>query len=329
PPGVEQPNNFFTSSMPNKKRDGRKTGARKANANASATFDSQGNGAEEDGAEQVMTENDVEDCTASRDNVIVEQMTKNMAKMLDDKLATILKPVTDLSEKFDNIIERMTTLEQRVSDLEDGSARSAPRMESVEKALQKALERLDNHENQSRRQNIRVIGLKEGVEGSDPVVFFEGWIPEILGMQEKRIKIERAHRTGPPSGRDGKRGPRAVLVRLHNFTDKQKILYAARKKGKLQVDGREISFYQDFTADLVKKRQESAAALRRLREAGVKYSFVYPAVIRIFHRNGSVMILCSGFVIKYFFEQGLEDFYLTVAYIYFRLKKKLRLMKSM
>ncbi|KAJ0008546.1 hypothetical protein NQD34_015961 [Periophthalmus magnuspinnatus] len=127
----------------------------------------------------------------------------------------------------------------------------------MEKSLKRALERLDSYENQSRRQNIRITGFKEGTEGRDPVTFFEQWIPEVLEMQEKRIKIERAHRTGPPAGW-GRDGPRAVLVRLHNYTDKGRILYAEMRKGRVEVDERQISFYQDFSAEVVKKRQESA-----------------------------------------------------------------------
>ncbi|KAJ0019157.1 hypothetical protein NQD34_006726 [Periophthalmus magnuspinnatus] len=111
-------------------------------------------------------------------------------------------------------------------------------------------------------------------------------------MQEKRIKIERAHHTGPPAGR-GRDGPRAVLVRLHNYTDKGRILYAAMRKGRVEVDERQISFYQDFSAEVVKKRQESAPARLRLREAGIKYAFLYPAVIKIFHQNGKTTTLSS------------------------------------
>lgn len=68
-----------------------------------------------------------------------------------------------------------------MSDLEDRSPQSAQSMESVEKALKKALERLNNYENQSRHQNVRIIGLKDSAEGNDSVTFFQEWIPKVLG----------------------------------------------------------------------------------------------------------------------------------------------------
>ena len=145
----------------------------------------------------------------------------------------------------------------------------------MENALKKALERLDNYENQSRRQNIKITGLKAGFEGKDPVTFFEKWIPEVLDMQQDRVKIKRAHHTGPALGGGEKwsSGGPSEITQLH---DKQKILNAARNKGRLTVEGREVSFYQDFSAEAIKKRQESGNARRRLWEAGIRYALVYP-----------------------------------------------------
>uniref|UniRef100_A0A8C5HT91 Reverse transcriptase domain-containing protein n=1 Tax=Gouania willdenowi TaxID=441366 RepID=A0A8C5HT91_GOUWI len=181
----------------------------------------------------------------------------------------------------------MGTAEQRISDLEDTSAATAPRVKALEGELQKALDRLENFENQSRRQNLRIVGLNEGSEGRTPVEFFEKWIPDVLGMQTDRIKLDRAHRTGPPTRLSGKEGPRAVLVRLHDYTNKQKILQAARNRGTLSIDGSNVSFYQDFSVEVVRRRKESANARKQLREAGIRYSFLYPAVIKVFHPDGT------------------------------------------
>lgn len=226
-------------------------------------------------------------------DTVVQQVTRNVKKMLDATLADILKPVTEMSDKLDKIVDRLGTVEQRVSDLEDNAAANAPRLDQVESALKRAVEKLENYENQSRRQNVRIMGLKEGTEGKNPSVFFAKWIPEILNMdmQGERLKIERAHRVGPPAGSTGRQNPRAVLVRLHDYTDRQRILRAARNKGKVTADDQVVSFYQDFPAEIVKRRQESADARRRLREAGIKYAFAYPAVIKIFPPNGKPISL--------------------------------------
>ena len=281
--------NFFT--MP-KKRETRKK-------NKSAASEPLAN--PDDDTEPELANDEELDCAEPRkelsspanEDVVVRQVTRNIKEMLDSTLANILKPVTEMSEKLDKIVDRLAAVEQRVSDLEDNAAANTPRLEAVESALEKAMGKLENYENQSRRQNVRIIGLKEGTEGKDPPVFFEKWIPEILNMdmQGKRLKIERAHRVGPPAGSAGRPGPRAVLVRLHDYTDRQRILRAARSKGRVSTDGQVVSFYQDFSAEIVKRRQQSADARRRLREAGIKYAFAYPAVIKILPPNGKPISL--------------------------------------
>lgn len=95
---------------------------------------------------------------------IVESVTANIEKMQDSKLANVIKPVSEVAEKLDGLIERVRSVEQRVSDLEDESATTTPRVGALEIQLKKAMERLENFENQCRRQNVRFVGLKEGTE---------------------------------------------------------------------------------------------------------------------------------------------------------------------
>lgn len=281
---------FFTLPGSSKKnKTVRKKDAKAKAAQANTAFSQNNELDSEDEAEVVLGTNSTanEELSDQRDQSIVDCVTANIERMLDRKLANIIKPVSEVSEKLDSLIQRMGTVEQRVSDLEDVSSTSTPRMRDMEVQLQKAMDRLESYENQSRRQNVRIIGLKEGLEGKTPVNFFEKWIPDILDMQTDRIQLERAHRTGPPTREAGKAGPRAILVRLHDYTDKQKILQAARNKGTLNIDGSNVSFYQDFSAEVVRKRKESAGARKHMREAGIRYSFLYPAIIKVFHSNGT------------------------------------------
>lgn len=64
-------------------------------------------------------------------DTVVQQVTRIIEKMLDTKRANILKPVTEMSEKLDKLVDRLGTVE-RVSDLEDNAATNAPRLESLE-----------------------------------------------------------------------------------------------------------------------------------------------------------------------------------------------------
>lgn len=49
----------------------------------------------------------------------------------------------------------------------------------------KLMERCDDAENLSRRENICIICLKVGSDGQSGVKFFESWLPEVLGIKTK------------------------------------------------------------------------------------------------------------------------------------------------
>uniref|UniRef100_W5NNG8 L1 transposable element RRM domain-containing protein n=1 Tax=Lepisosteus oculatus TaxID=7918 RepID=W5NNG8_LEPOC len=227
----------------------------------------------------------------------IEKVTSNIAEILDSKLATIREPVAAISTKMDIVIKRIDEVEQRVSDLEEGSVTAGNRIRVLETDLRKTLDRLEDFENRSRRKNVRILGLRENIEGSSPVGFFERWIPETLGMEMKgdKIKLERCHRTGPrrKSGEGGTPVPQAVLLRLHNYRDKQKVREAARAKKEIIVEGKRVSIFQDFSVKVQKKRAETAKARRRLRDAGLRYSFLYPAIIKVFDALGGSTTLSS------------------------------------
>lgn len=80
-------------------------------------------------------------------------------------MANIVKSFSEISEKLDSLIQRMGAVEQWVSDLEDVSAETAPRMTTLEVQLQKVVDRLDTFENQSQVHNLRIMDLRKGMEG--------------------------------------------------------------------------------------------------------------------------------------------------------------------
>ncbi len=60
------------------------------------------------------------------------------------------------------------------------------------------------------------------------VNFMEKWIPEILyiEMKNRRMKLERAHRIGAPGS---ERYSCPMIVHLHNFVDRQRVMDTARQ----------------------------------------------------------------------------------------------------
>ncbi len=84
-------------------------------------------------------------------------------------------------------------------------------------------------EDRSRRNNVRLVGLPEGAEGSDVAGFLRvnlsKWIPSLKGRDN--IEIDRAHRMY--DGRKNSDRPRTLIFRVLRWHDRSEILKGARQ----------------------------------------------------------------------------------------------------
>lgn len=210
---------------------------------------------------------------------ITTEVLRGVEASFDKKIDPVLMRLEACSSKLNAFDTRLTEAEQRISDSEDVMADHIAKLAEVGKKLETALDKIDELENRGRRCNIRIIGLPEGSEGSNPVPFFKTWLPELLQVSFKggAVKRDRCHRAltrCPPPGR-------AVIIKVHNFPDKVRIMRAARKAQALSYDGASIMIFEDFSAAVVKKRQDFYSVKQQLKERGIVFGMLYPAVLRI------------------------------------------------
>lgn len=147
-------------------------------------------------------------------------------------------------------------------------------LQSVSQHVQTLLAKVDDHENRSRRSNIRLVGVPEKSEGPDLVSFLEKWLRDLCGptVLSPFFAIERVHRapTRPlPPG-----APlRPIFLKLLNYRGKDSILRLAREKKDVALTGQKVSMYPDFSMDVQKRRLQFADIKRRLLNLNVPYSF--------------------------------------------------------
>uniref|UniRef100_A0A9J7YG37 Uncharacterized protein n=1 Tax=Cyprinus carpio carpio TaxID=630221 RepID=A0A9J7YG37_CYPCA len=75
--------------------------------------------------------------------------------------------------------------------------------------------------------------------------------------------------------------PRVMIARIHHFQLKEKILQLARQQFPLRYNGKAVHFFPDYPAEVMKQRQAFDPVRKRLREAGVRSGFIYPARLRV------------------------------------------------
>lgn len=146
-------------------------------------------------------------------------------------------------------------------------------------------DKCEDLESRSRRNNIRLVNIPQGLEGNRATEFISELLRDLLQLDEAPL-IDRAHRTLRARPKDGE-PPRPFVVRLHYFQARERILQQAARLGPLLYREKRISVFPDFTAAVSKKRAAFTGVKRLLRNIpGVKYGMFYPAQLRVTLSDG-------------------------------------------
>lgn len=213
------------------------------------------------------------------------EIRKDISTLRDEAKADINMLRTELSMKIETLHKTHTETANTQKEMEKSLCDASDRIMQLEKTTEtlsndykKLQEKCMDIENRSRRQNLRIIGIPEGTEAGNPSRFMAEFFSEVLGEDnfDSPIIIDRAHRTLAPKPRRGER-PRAMVIRLHYYSDKEKILKLSRNKGRLIYGGSPVHIFPDMSPEVGRLRASFNQVKVKLRNAGVPYSLFYPA----------------------------------------------------
>lgn len=127
-------------------------------------------------------------------NNMFEEILKINAALLVADVISIKETTNKLKDAMENIQVRLRDAEQQISDIEDTNARMEKGMKKCNKTLETLWTRVEDLENRSWRNNVRLVGLKEGKEEVDKVIqYVEKNIFQGLGLTGNEFEIERAY----------------------------------------------------------------------------------------------------------------------------------------
>ncbi|KAF1392169.1 hypothetical protein PFLUV_G00049770 [Perca fluviatilis] len=161
-------------------------------------------------------------------------------------------------------------------------------------------DRIQALENHSKRNNVRLIGLKEtfGTNGT-LLGCFHKILTEGLGLRaDAELEIERAHRLLAPMP-DPEQPPRPVLIRFLRQPARDKVIAAAKEKRGFVWEGCQLSVFPDMTKELAEKRKTFTSVKRNLQEREVRYALAYPATLRFKWRGKNVSFTTATEAEKY------------------------------
>lgn len=201
---------------------------------------------------------------------------------LSTQVGSIQEGLGTLRHDVQKIRERTAALEGRVSEAADDIHHLQADLGTTSRTSTLAYDRVEDLENRLRRNNLRVVGVPEKIEGSSAAEFIETWLRGKFGatVLSPLFAVERAHRVPmrplPPGN-----PPRAMLVRILNCRDRDVILRKAREVEDLSVDGQRVSIFPDFSAEVQKRRLKFVDVKKRLRDLHLPYAMLYPAKLRV------------------------------------------------
>lgn len=223
---------------------------------------------------------------------LVTEITRSITAAMDEKFDSFLSQLQDIANKIQDNTKRLDEVETRVSGAEDELVSTKTKLERALHCLEDLTVKVDDLENRSRRENLIILNFPEGAEGANPVKFFQSWLPTFLGLGDEQTHLDRAHRLGrSPSQlpeRSGRR-PRPVILKLHYFQDKGKILNAAKSSGPRLFQGSEIFFVQDFSQSVRQRRRGFNEVCEQLKKLNIRFGMSFPATLRIVY-NGSTIV---------------------------------------
>nr|XP_047135487.1 uncharacterized protein LOC124812653 [Hydra vulgaris] len=130
--------------------------------------------------------------------------------------------------------------------------------------VNKINKKLREIEDRSRRNNLRINGIKE----SEHETWVESELKVLKLFEEtleiKEVKIERAHRTGPR----GENKNRTIVLKLLNYKDKTDIM-----KRSVKLKGMNFYINEDFCFETVQIRKDLKNKMFKQRELG-KHAFI-------------------------------------------------------
>lgn len=201
--------------------------------------------------------------------------SQKLRREFEDEIGKLRRDHTDIAAEQAAMAKSLNDALERIAELDRWNDLQSREMKRLH-------EKCTDLESRSRRQNLRIIGVSEGAEGASATRFMADFFTEVLGPENftSPVTIDRAHRSLASKPKSGGR-PRPILVRLHYFAEKERILGISKGKGRLFYRDTPVHIFPDLPAEVGKLRAAFNPVKAKLRAAKVEYSLFFPAVLSV------------------------------------------------
>ncbi|CAJ1081211.1 PREDICTED: uncharacterized protein LOC106705180 [Xyrichtys novacula] len=112
---------------------------------------------------------------------------------IDTKLGETNFSIKTLSKDFKAVKNKVANAEQRINSLEEDFEKENTLVKELSKKVSSLCQRVDDLESRSRRNKIRIIGLREGGEADDLMGMLGHVFQLVPGKSKPVPEVDRAH----------------------------------------------------------------------------------------------------------------------------------------
>ncbi|KAL0594828.1 LINE-1 retrotransposable element ORF1 protein [Plecturocebus cupreus] len=191
----------------------------------------------------------------------------------------------DLSESG---FRRITELEDQFNEIKQEGNIREKRVKRNEQSLQEIWDYV-------KRPNLRLIGVPECEEENESKL--ENTLQDIIQenfpnlARQANIQVQEIQRT-PQRYSSRRATPRHIIVRFTRVEIREKILRAAREKGRVTHKGKPIRLTADLSAETLQARREWGPTFNILKEKNFQPRISYPANLS-FISEGKIKFFCE------------------------------------
>uniref|UniRef100_A0A803J2S0 L1 transposable element RRM domain-containing protein n=1 Tax=Xenopus tropicalis TaxID=8364 RepID=A0A803J2S0_XENTR len=215
----------------------------------------------------------------SGDSILISKFKR----LLQTELNTVAAKITDhVTQEIRDLGQRTAAIEDKVDDLISKTAEHDIQLAQLKRQLTDMQDNLEDQENRSRRNNIRIRGLPDVIQNLQEEIpqLLKSIVPDITDSQ---LLMDRVHRALGPR-REGA-PPKDIIARLHYYSTKEAIMSASRATSHLEYKGHQYSIYADLAALTIQKRKLMKPVLTILTSHRIRYRWGYPFKLTFMFQN--------------------------------------------
>ncbi|KAL0590550.1 LINE-1 retrotransposable element ORF1 protein [Plecturocebus cupreus] len=225
----------------------------------------------------------------------MDNLEKKISELMELKNTTreLREACTSFNSRIDQAEERISEVEDQLNEIKREGKMTEKRVKRNEQSLQEIWDYV-------KRPNLRLIGVPECDEENESKL--ENTLQDIIQenfpslARQANIQVQEIQRT-PQRYSSRRATPRHIIVRFTRVEMKEKMLRAAREKGRVTHKGKPIRLTADLSAETLQARREWGPTFNILKEKNFQPRISYPAKLS-FISEGKIKFFADKQVLR-------------------------------